>query len=163
MKASLCKNTSESIEFDVLEDSGEDIRCRENSPTSRKDNLSNKRRHRALIVVDDSDENCIATTQKEKRRKVSRKKVKKGRAKSKDIAQGLEEHAHVDYNHTQQRKCDVPEIPKKTKILKGANKSLNRSEEIIAHGKRKRRKNTVNMEVSTKQVSNEFQILFNFD
>jgi len=28
MKASLCKNTSESIEFDVLEDSGEDIRCR---------------------------------------------------------------------------------------------------------------------------------------
>ena len=67
MKASLCKNTSESIEFDVLEDSGEDIRCRENSPTSRKDNLSNKRRHRALIVVDDSDENCIATTQKEKK------------------------------------------------------------------------------------------------
>ena len=94
----------------------------------------------ASIVVDDSDENCIATTQKEKRRKVSRKKVKKGRAKSKDIAQGLEEHAHVDYNHTQQRKCDVPEIPKKTKILKGANKSLNRSEETIAHDKRKRRK-----------------------
>ena len=87
MKASLCKNTSESIEFDVLEDSGEDIRCRENSPASRKDNLSNKRRHKAMIIVDDSDEDCIATMQKEKKCKVSRKKVKRAHAKSRKIAQ----------------------------------------------------------------------------
>lgn len=66
-KASFCKNTSELIEFDVLEDSAEDIGCREKSPTSKKDNLSNKIRHRAMIVVDDSDEDCIATTQKEKK------------------------------------------------------------------------------------------------
>jgi len=59
--------------------------------------------------------------------------------------------------------CDVPEIHQKTKILKRANKSFKRSEETIAHGKRKRRKNIINMELSTKQVSNEFQILFIFN
>jgi len=139
-----------------LEDSGQDIGCREKSSTSMKDNLSNKRRHRAMVVIDDSDEDCIEKMQKEKRSKVCRKKVKRAHAKSRNIAQGLEEHAHIDYNHTQQRKRYVPEISKKTKILKGANKSLKRSEENIAHGKIKRRKNTVNMEVSTKQVSNEF-------
>ena len=67
MKASLCKNTSESIQFDVLKDSGEDIGCRQKSPTSREHNLSEKRRHKAMIIVDDSDEDCIATMQKEKK------------------------------------------------------------------------------------------------
>ena len=160
MKASLRKNTSKSID---LEDSGEDIKCREKSPASREDNLSSKRRHRAMIVVDDSDEDCIATMQNKKRSKVSWKKVQRAHAKSRDISQRPEEDADVDYNHTQQMNCDVPEIPQKTKILKRANKSFKRSEETIAHGKRKRRKNTVNMELSTKQVSNEFQILFIFN
>jgi len=150
MKASLRKNTSKSID---LEDSGEDIKCREKSPASREDNLSNKRRHRAMIVVDDSDEDCIATMQNKKRSKVSWKKVKRAHAKSRDISQRPEEDADVDYNHTQQMNCDVPEIPQKTKILKRANKSFKRSEETIAHGKRKRRKNTLNMELSTKQQS----------
>ena len=160
MKASLRKNTSKSID---LEDSGEDIKCREKSPASREDNLSSKRRHRAMIVVDDSDEDCIGTMQNKKRSKVSWKKVKRAHAKSRKIAQGLEEHAHIDYKHTQQRKRDIPEIPQKTKILKRANKSFKRSEETVAHGKRKRRKNTLNMELSTKQVSKEFQMLFNFN
>jgi hypothetical protein len=101
--------------------------------------------------------------QNKKRSKVSWKKVKRAHAKSRDISQRPEEDADVDYNHTQQMNCDVPEIPQKTKILKRANKSFKRSEETIAHGKRKRRKNTLNMELSTKQVSNEFQILFIFN
>ena len=60
-------------------------------------------------------------------------------------------------------KCDIPEIPERTKIPKRANKSLKKSQESIAHGKNKNKKNTINMEVSSKQVSNEYQILFNFD
>jgi len=73
MKASLRKNTSKSID---LEDSGEDIKCREKSPASREDNLSSKRRHRAMIVVDDSDEDCIGTMQNKKGVKFPGRKLK---------------------------------------------------------------------------------------
>lgn len=119
--------------------------------------LPKKRKRRAIIIHDDSDEDCTGT-QKESTRSVSRKKLKKVDAKSRNKIRTPEEDIYVEQNKTEVKKHDVPETRTKKKVDKKVKKWCKRSKENKSHKKKKGRKNSIDMEIPTNQVTDEYSM-----